>query len=101
MSGVSHEVVFAVSSSLLTEFDGKARTKEIIKADGVQAGETQVRKALDALAQKELIRFERAGREAYWVVDDWKSLFTYSASDELEKEFNSYQDKMRWCRENL
>jgi hypothetical protein len=44
---------------------------------------------LDALAQKELIRFERAGREAYWIVEDWNSLFTYSASDELEKGFVS------------
>jgi DNA-binding transcriptional regulator PaaX len=101
MSGVSHEVVFEVSSSLLTEFDGKARTAEIVNTDRVQAKETQVRKALDSLEQKGLIRFEREGREAYWVVEDWVSLFTYSASDELEKEFNSYQDKMRWCRDNL
>ncbi|WP_311170440.1 hypothetical protein [Halobellus ordinarius] len=101
MSGVSHEVVFAVSSSLLTEFDGKARTTEIVDADGVQAKETQVRKALNTLEQKELIRYEREGREAYWIVEDWNSLFTYSASEELEDEFNSYQDKMRWCRENL
>lgn len=101
MSGVSHEVVFDVSSSLLTEFDGKARTADIVDADGVQAKETQVRKALDTLQQKELIRHDRAGREAYWIVDDWESLFTYSVSEELEKEFNSYQDKIRWCRENL
>jgi hypothetical protein len=101
MSGVSHEVVFAVSSSLLTEFDGKARTAEIVNADGVQAKETQVRKALNTLEQKELIRFDRAEREAYWIVEDWESLFTYSASEELEMEFNSYQDKIRWCRENL
>ena len=101
MSGVSQEVVFDVCSSLLTEFDGKAQTADIVDADGVQAKETQIRKALDALEQKELIRYERAGREAYWVVQNWNSLFTYSASEELEKEFNSYQDKMRWCRENL
>lgn len=101
MSGVSHEVVFAVSSSLLTEFDGKARTGEIVDADGVQAEETQVRKALDALQQKELIRYERAGREAYWIVEDREPLFTYSISEELEDEFNSYQDKMEWCRQNL
>lgn len=100
-SGVSEEVVFEVSSSLLTEFDGKARTAEIVDTDGVQAKETQVRKALDALEQKELIRYEREGREAYWVIEDWESLFTYSNSDELEGEFNSYQDKMRWCRQNL
>lgn len=101
MSGVSHEVVFDVCSSLLTEFDGEARTVDIVDADGVQAKETQVRKALEALEQKGFIRYERAGRAAYWIVEDWQSLFTYSASEELEKEFNSYQDKMRWCRENL
>lgn len=100
-SGVSHEVVFDVSSSLLTEFDGEARTVDLVYADGVQAKETQVRKALDALEQKGFIQYERAGREAYWIVDDWQSLFTYSNGEELEDEFNSYQDKIEWCRQNL
>lgn len=101
MSGVSHEVVFDVSSSLLTEFDGEARTVDIVDADGVQAKETQVRKALYALEQKGFIRYERAGRAAYWVVEDWQSLFTYSNDKGLEEEFNSYQDKIEWCRQNL
>ena len=101
MSGVSQEVVFDVSSSLITEFDGEARTADIVDADGVQVKETQVRKALDALEQKGFIRYERTGRAAYWIVEDWQSLFTYSNGEELEDEFNSYQDKMEWCRQNL
>lgn len=85
MSGVSHEVVFAVSTSLLTNSeDGKARTAEIVDADAVHAQETRVRKALDALEQKGFIRYEKEGREAYWIVEDRESLFTCSASEELE-----------------
>lgn len=101
MSGVSWEVVFSVGSSLLIDHDGKARTNDVVLADRVNAKETQVRKALDALEEKGFIRYEKDGRSAYWVVEDDSSLFTYLGDEELDDEFNSYQERLLWCRRNL
>ena len=101
MSGVSREVVFSVGSSLLMDYDGKARTQEIVNADRVIAKETQVRKALDALEERGFTRYEKEGRSAYWVVENDSSLFKFLVSEEVEEEFNSYEDRLVWCRRNL
>lgn len=101
MSGVSREVVFFVGSSLLIDHDGRARTEEIVAADRVIGKETQVRKALDSLEEKGFIQYQKDGRRAYWIVVDNSSLFSYLGSEKFEQEFNSYEERLQWCRENL